>query len=45
MMQMLFLLEPVVISKEHALEAIELFLSTEFEDEERHERRIKKIDK
>ncbi len=33
------------ISKEHALEAIELFLSTEFEDEERHERRIKKIDK
>ncbi len=33
------------VSKDHAMEAVELFLSTEFEDEERHTRRIKKIDK
>ncbi len=32
------------VSKEHALSAIELFISTNFTKEERHERRIKKID-
>ena len=32
------------VSKEHALSAVELFISTNFTNEERHERRIKKID-